>query len=226
MTLEVASGEKLRGGAADAEMSTNEVGISQVGPGLMVCYTGLYAGISVQPESGAGESFVEIDGIGTGNYPYLASFYCRGTVEAQTATGNTDVLWGQVIVGGDGVTSPPNLPPSAKVVVRATETFDATHKGVSYLIQTVKTGASAFADRVFIDGNGNTCIRNGALALDVGNSAGAGVAFASLPASPTLGMMAVITNCSTQVWGATADGAGANKVLVWYNGTNWTVAGK
>jgi hypothetical protein len=50
--------------------------------------------------------------------------------------------------------------------------------------------------------------------------------FATLPSSPVAGMIGYITNCNTTTWGATAAGGGANPVLVWYNGTNWTVMGK
>jgi hypothetical protein len=50
--------------------------------------------------------------------------------------------------------------------------------------------------------------------------------FATLPLSPVAGMMAYITDCNTATWGATAAGGGANDVMVWYNGTNWTVMGK
>lgn len=49
--------------------------------------------------------------------------------------------------------------------------------------------------------------------------------FASLPASPTVGMKRCITDSNTVVWGATIAGGGANKVLAWFNGTNWTVVG-
>lgn len=52
------------------------------------------------------------------------------------------------------------------------------------------------------------------------------VAFASLPASPFVGQLAVINNSSTDVWGAVADGAGALTVLVWWNGIAWKVLGK
>ena len=51
------------------------------------------------------------------------------------------------------------------------------------------------------------------------------VTFAQLPSSPVAGMMYHVTNSNTATWGATAAGGGSNKVLVWYNGTNWTVAG-
>ena len=50
--------------------------------------------------------------------------------------------------------------------------------------------------------------------------------FATLPSSPIAGMQRYITDCNTVVWGANAAGGGTNKVMVWYNGTNWTVMGK
>jgi hypothetical protein len=50
--------------------------------------------------------------------------------------------------------------------------------------------------------------------------------FATLPSSPVAGMQAYITDCNTATWGANAAGGGSNKVMVWYNGTNWTVIGK
>ena len=51
-----------------------------------------------------------------------------------------------------------------------------------------------------------------------------GIAFGSLPTG-VAGMVAYITDSSTATWGATIAGSGANKVLGWFNGTNWTVAG-
>lgn len=50
-------------------------------------------------------------------------------------------------------------------------------------------------------------------------------AFANLPASPAAGMIAYVNNSSVSTWGGTANGSGSTKVLVWYNGTNWTVIG-
>lgn len=52
------------------------------------------------------------------------------------------------------------------------------------------------------------------------------LAFAALPASPAEGMMAWVNDSNTAVWGATVAAGGTDKVLVVYNGTNWTVAGK
>ncbi len=50
--------------------------------------------------------------------------------------------------------------------------------------------------------------------------------FATLPAAPAAGTICYITDCNTNVWGANAAGGGTNKVLVWWNGTNWTVFAK
>lgn len=52
-----------------------------------------------------------------------------------------------------------------------------------------------------------------------------GVAFASLPAAPSAGMMACVTDSNTATWGATIAGGGANNVQARYNGANWTVMG-
>lgn len=63
--------------------------------------------------------------------------------------------------------------------------------------------------------------------LSLGNTlALTGVAFASLPAAPAAGMLAYVNNSNTATWGATIAGGGANAVLAFYNGANWTVAGK
>lgn len=49
------------------------------------------------------------------------------------------------------------------------------------------------------------------------------VAFASLPTGVE-GMLVPVTDSSTATWGATIAGGGANRVLAYFNGTNWTVA--
>lgn len=50
------------------------------------------------------------------------------------------------------------------------------------------------------------------------------VTFANRPATPIEGMLVTVTDSSTATWGATITGGGANRVLAYYNGTNWTVA--
>ncbi len=55
---------------------------------------------------------------------------------------------------------------------------------------------------------------------------GTPVTVANLPASPSEGMLVPVTDSNTNTWGATIAGGGSNHVLGYYNGTNWTVAGK
>jgi hypothetical protein len=54
------------------------------------------------------------------------------------------------------------------------------------------------------------------------------VAFSSLPAcaAGTEGTMRAVNDSTTNVWGATITGSGANHVLAYCDGTNWTVAAK
>lgn len=70
--------------------------------------------------------------------------------------------------------------------------------------------------------------RNSANSADSNVSAksvrGNAVTVANLPASPVEGMMVAVTDSTTATWGATITGGGANHVLAYYNGTNWTVA--
>jgi hypothetical protein len=56
--------------------------------------------------------------------------------------------------------------------------------------------------------------------------AGAGVLTASLPATPYVGQMAVVTDgVPALAWGAALSGTGTTPYLVWYNGSSWTVIG-
>ena len=50
--------------------------------------------------------------------------------------------------------------------------------------------------------------------------------FATLPIRPVAGMQAYITDCNTATWGPLPPVEDLSKVMVWYNGTNWTVMGK
>lgn len=50
------------------------------------------------------------------------------------------------------------------------------------------------------------------------------VTFANLPTGVE-GMMVTVTDSNTATWGATIAGGGSNRVLAYFNGTNWTVAG-
>jgi hypothetical protein len=50
--------------------------------------------------------------------------------------------------------------------------------------------------------------------------------FSSLPASPTEGMLAGVSDSATNTWGATITGGGSFHVLAYYDGAQWTVAAK
>lgn len=54
---------------------------------------------------------------------------------------------------------------------------------------------------------------------------GESYAFASLPTGVT-GMIVLVSDSNTNTWGATIAGGGANTVLAFFNGANWTVIGK
>lgn len=54
-----------------------------------------------------------------------------------------------------------------------------------------------------------------------------GYTVATLPASPSLGNMAYVTDGTAALaWGATVTGAGSTFYIVGWNGVHWTVVGK
>jgi hypothetical protein len=59
--------------------------------------------------------------------------------------------------------------------------------------------------------------------LGVGSLLPIATTYASLPASPTAGQEAYITDCNTNNVGVTAGGSGSYKAIVRYNGTGWMV---
>jgi len=55
------------------------------------------------------------------------------------------------------------------------------------------------------------------------------IVIANLPPSPKAGMIACVTNSTVRTWGSTISSTGVGgpfTVLVWYNGSNWTVVGQ
>jgi hypothetical protein len=52
-----------------------------------------------------------------------------------------------------------------------------------------------------------------------------GLTVATLPASPTVGMIARVTDATAPAVGSTVAGGGSAAALVWHNGTNWIVIG-
>lgn len=73
----------------------------------------------------------------------------------------------------------------------------------------------------------------GAMADHIANSTGyqlTPVKVAELPANPQAGMLACVTDGNPAggsiQWGDTGTGGGTELLLIWYNGTKWTVVGK
>jgi hypothetical protein len=53
----------------------------------------------------------------------------------------------------------------------------------------------------------------------------AAVTVATLPSSPTLGMIRVVSDATSPAAGSAPAGGGSAKALCWYNGTAWRVIG-
>jgi hypothetical protein len=87
------------------------------------------------------------------------------------------------------------------------------------------TSISRTAPGVVGIGNGATGSVAGKLSLT--NLIVAGVTVAALPAAPAAGTMAYVTDGgASPAFGDTVTGGGSTKILVWFNGTNWTAIGK
>ena len=52
------------------------------------------------------------------------------------------------------------------------------------------------------------------------------VTVSNLPPSPQAGMVACVNDSTVNAWGSVVAGGGTLTVLVFYNGTAWTVVGK
>jgi hypothetical protein len=87
-----------------------------------------------------------------------------------------------------------------------------------------------------LGGNGGATNRTGGdVLLEGGTATGTGTkgvvrmagahTVATLPGTPTVGMLARVTDADTPAVGSTVTGGGAAAALVWYNGSNWTVIG-
>ena len=86
-----------------------------------------------------------------------------------------------------------------------------------------QTGISRLADASIALGNGTAGDYSGTLKLT--SEIVAGVAIASLNASPTTGEIQSVTDANAPTLGATVASGGSAKALVWWNGANWTVIG-
>ncbi len=180
---------------------------------------------------GTGCVTLSVQGLGAASVQVTGTFV--GTLEFETSLdGVTYTSWTVAPAGGGaGVTSAtaPDIWQgsigglgilrtrfSAYTSGTATVTMQAADNGTNLLTQSnTWTGTQTFDD-VTITG---TFALPGVLELGA-------FAFADLPASPSAGTLAYVTDSNTVTWGATIAGSSTNKVLAFFNGTNWTVAGK
>jgi hypothetical protein len=215
MSFEAPNGTTIAITGVTAVMSLT-AGIDNVSPGLQVeSNSESYFGIAVGPSVGSsGEGFIELDGIGTGNYPYFESFFANGVVGTLTAVKSGDVIYQQNVEGLANVTAS-----GYGLIVTAAEDWSSGHNSATVELRNAATGGPILT-RIELDASGHTRVQNGALALDKAYTV------AALPGSPTLGMQAVVSDALAPAWGVTVSAGGSAKALVWYNGSAWTVVGK
>ena len=141
---------------------------------------------------------------------------------------------------GDGSGNSPVNIYAENIISAASDIYSASGFGVTnrfYLAAggadgkanlTVYSGAAGVGLDVSTDGilGIRTRAQTGNAQLYAASVRGVAVAFSAVPATPVEGMLVAVTDSSTDVWGATITGGGALHVLAYYNGTNWTVAGK
>jgi len=77
-------------------------------------------------------------------------------------------------------------------------------------------------DRLLIGGSSSPRIEIGSATYLTPSAS----SYGSLPGTPSVDDMIVITDSSTATWGATISGGGSNRVLARFDGSNWTVVGK
>lgn len=168
---------------------------------------------------------------------YNAAMYISGSkVEI-----NSSIIDGPIKVNDNGNGTPTDIS-VVNCKVKDTRPFYTTVAGIHYRIRGCVTYSSdvntvtAFpnSEGVSIAGPAykdwvNEPINGGSALLTASSVIHTGVTITNLPGSPTAGEVAYITDGDASLaWGATAinTGSGATKYLVWYNGTNWTIAGK
>jgi hypothetical protein len=148
------------------------------------------------------------DGAGAKRFDYNVTTASTITLGAKTAIPYADAL----SVGASGVGT-------GKVL------FNGTTSGVVTL--SVADAAGTWTMKLpATDGNAGEFLQtDGSGVTTWARPERTAVTFANVPGTPATGMVVAITDSNTATWGATIAGGGANTVLGWYNGTNWTVIG-
>lgn len=100
------------------------------------------------------------------------------------------------------------------------------HAGTNPDNSATDTSISRDSAGVFDFGNGSAGDKSGTVKAKIFQSTVGAFSTLVACASGTEGQMAAVNDSTTNTWGATITGGGANHVLAYCDGTNWTVAAK
>lgn len=185
--------------------------------------------VAIGPAPGSAmEGTLEIDAVGI-FAPVLMSGWANGVapLEGADTAGLTaalvgDDIWLQQHFAFDGTATKdgsananPGWFKSFQLVVAAAENFAAGHHGTSVTMGTRDIHTQNFLTRLQFTGDGHTQVPNGFFGLPI-------YTFATLPSTPSRGMMCVITDATVNTFAAVISvGGGSNVVLAWYTGAAW-----
>lgn len=156
--------------------------------------------------------FKNIDGTTDGATVKASKFISTATPALGAATGQVLLLKSDGTFTTDGTTL----------------TYDSSSdllsvNGLSIHANGVRSGSNVDVSFGTANSGSNVFIKGSTGAVSVNS---AGYLFANAPSVSNGYGYAIFTDSNTAVWGATIAGGGSNTVLGFYNGTNWTVAGK
>jgi hypothetical protein len=135
---------------------------------------------------------------------------------SQNTTGNNNLAWGYQ--AGNSISTGTANDNSTTSIFIGTSTSPKAANSINEIV----IGNT-------VDGNGNNTTTIGKAGVTVETHiAGVivleGYTFATLPASPVVGMRTYIIDGGTPTYGGNASGGGSNKLPVFYNGSNWIYA--
>lgn len=192
---------------------------SSTNSGVTLGYYGASATFGMWSTSTATPSTSNYNIAGDVDSTYISCPTTSGSVYLQRAGSNILQSGG---AAGRGLTITPGtaITDVAAISLTRTNNNSSVATGVKFTFNDT-TSAATFKPFHVVGGAGSTDLfyitKQGVALLGA-------VAFASLPTG-VAGMYAYVTDSNTTTWGATIAGSSTNKVLAFYNGTNWTVAG-
>lgn len=170
---------------------------------------------------------IQAFGVGVAQTPNIFQRRFGGTAAAPAATPANAILGNSVFGGWDGAA----IQSGALIKATAINLWSGSDRSAFLDFSVTASGAIVLSNQMRLQGSGGLSVGNANLSTDAGTGGilstftrKASLVFGSLPTA-VAGILAYITDSSTATWGATITGSGTNKVLGWYNGTNWTVVG-